>query len=989
MSHRIVWFYLALLISSPLLGQRYNFINYTITDGLPHEKVTDLVEDTFGNLWIATLGGGLSRFNGIEFENYTERDGLSNNIVRQVTVDSQGNVWAATSNGISVFDGFRFRNFLVDTVQYTASVNVIESDNKGNVWFSHPSGGLGRINSNFDLEKVDLSHWITNDKIIDIKCDSLGQVYFVTAIQGLFVYKNLDWIPILTNKQFHGYLLEIAIQDNGLVVAGSNKGLVFIDLNDPTSFEVIRKGNFITSSVIVNENERWTVSGGRAFREINGKLYLIDKKNGFTDFPVSRIYRDREGNIWFATNGDGIIKLGNDAFELYTQDDGLYGQPVTSITKDSAGNYYIASFGEGVQMLSEGSIFTSLKSSLLTHVTASVMDHRGNIWFGTRNQGIIRYDGETFFQLTSQDGLINSVVRVLYNDSSGRLWIGTTGGLSVYENGDFRNFNTDSGLPDNVIWGIFEDPEQKVTITTRKGICKFSEDRLIKVALNADLFENRINVALQDKHGNYWLGYSGHGLIKTTPGSTQHTYYTANDGLTSDLIYNLLFDTNGDLIVGSERGVDKLVFNENVELERIKAYGKVEGIDGIRTLYNSIYQDPKGDIWMGNSEGLIRYSPRSEKINSCPPITYISGIALDYQELSWEQSDLKPTERVPGDLEFKYDNNNLIISYLGNSLRNPAGVTYQYRLKGLEDWSPNTNKREAVYTNVPPGDYTFQVRASNSDGFWSTQPAEIEISIIPPFWQKPWFYVLVGLVLLLLIKLYNDFRVKKNLDKVLTVERIRSEELVKVRKRMARDFHDNMGNQLASITVFTNLISLKLKDKSKEIDDLLDNIEKHTKSLFNGTKDFIWSIDPESDDLNEVFTYIKDFGEELFENAPIDFYSSTCEFSALPLPSGWSRQIVLICKEAMTNALKHSKASEVHLDLNLISNSFVIKVWDNGVGVKIENVKRGNGFRNMRTRAEQLGGELDIQRGENNVGICIEFKAAIRSELKENKVKIF
>ena len=164
----LILFVAASLFSRQLQAQSYNFINYTISDGLAHEKVTDHVEDSFGNLWIATLGGGLSCFNGIEFVNYTEKDGLSNNIVRQLTVDSNGNVWAATSNGISVFDGFKFKNFLVDTVQSVSSVNVISSDNNGNVWFSFPTGGLGKISAEHELEKVELDRWIPNDKIIDI-----------------------------------------------------------------------------------------------------------------------------------------------------------------------------------------------------------------------------------------------------------------------------------------------------------------------------------------------------------------------------------------------------------------------------------------------------------------------------------------------------------------------------------------------------------------------------------------------------------------------------------------------------------------------------------------------------------------------------------------------------------------------------------------------------------------------------------------------------
>lgn len=977
------------LSTGPLLSQNYNFINYNIGDGLAHEKVTDITEDSFGNLWIATLGGGVSCFNGIEFKNYTEKDGLSNNIVRQVTADARGNVWAATSNGISVFDGVNFKNFLIDTVQSISSVNVIAGDKTGNVWFSHPAGGLGRIDSELKLEKIKLDHWIPNDKVIDIECDSAGKVYFVTAIQGLFVYENSVWSPILTNSELRGYLLEFQIQKNGIIVLGSNKGLVFVDPAKPENFEIKRPGNFITSSISKNDTERWLISGGRAFREVDQKFSLIDDKNGFTESPVSRIYCDREQNIWFATDGDGIIKLGTDVFEFYNQSHGLYGQRVTSITQDSNGLHYISSFGAGVQILNKDNEFIPLKSPLLTHVTASTTDLTGNIWFGTRNQGIIRYDGSEFLQLSTEEGLMNSQARILYADSFNRIWVGTSSGLSIYDGVKFENLNMADGLTDNVIWGISEPQTGSVLVTTRKGVCKYSEGRIEVVDLDPKLFEKRVNIALQDTLGNYWLGYSGHGIVKTKPGAANSTYYTSDNGLSSDLIYNLLFDDNGDLIVGSERGVDKLFLDDNFELERIKSYGRVEGLYGIRTLYNSIFKDDDGDVWFGNSQGLIRYRGNNEHTNFQPPITYISEVALDYQRMDWQDWTIPALKKVPEAIKLEYDENNLIISYFGNSLTNPGAVTYQYRLLGLDDWSPKTKKREAVYTNLSSGDYVFEIRAANSDAVWSDSPAQMKISIVPPYWQEVWFYLIIGLITIFVIKLFNDYRIKKNLDKVLTIERIRAEELVKVRKRMARDFHDNMGNQLASITVFTNLIGLKLKDKSQEINDLLENIEKHTKSLFNGTKDFIWSIDPESDNLNEIYTYIKDFGEELFENTTIEFYSSTKEFGDLPLPSGWSRQIVLIFKEAMTNTLKHSNASKAHLDLNLIPNGFVIKVWDNGVGAQLDSVSRGHGFRNMKSRADQIGGNLDIHQGNEGVGICIEFKATIRSELKNNKVKIF
>ena len=148
-------------------------------------------------------------------------------------------------------------------------------------------------------------------------------------------------------------------------------------------------------------------------------------------------------------------------------------------------------------------------------------------------------------------------------------------------------------------------------------------------------------------------------------------------------------------------------------------------------------------------------------------------------------------------------------------------------------------------------------------------------------------------------------------------------------------------------------------------------------------------MDPDSDDLNELFTYIRDFGEELFENTRIDFFSGKDDFTEKPLPSGWSRQIVLIFKEAMTNALKHSKATEVHFELNLNENSFVLRLWDNGEGVPVDYLKKGNGFKNMSSRAVQIGCTLDVLNGNRKYGLAIELKGKLQSELKKSEVKLY
>lgn len=986
--------------SHVLPAQSYNFINYNIDDGLAHEKVTDICEDPYGNLWLATLGGGLSSFNGIEFQNYTEKDGLSNNIVRDIIVDRTGNVWAATANGISVFDGHEFISYLTDTANLSSSINVITSDVSNTLWFSYPDGGLGYIDTDRNIHRVKLTGWIRNDKIIDIVSDSKGRIYFVSAIKGLYRYHNNKTVHVLSNSDFKGYLLDIQVLSDSSFLLGSNKGLVELNPFDPGSSRISLQDKFITSSSYKNKNELWVISANRAIRVKDEVLRVMTSDHGFTDFPVSRIFCDREGNDWFATDGDGLYKLSNDFFEFYGSKHGLSNRPVTAISRDLKGDYWVGTYGGGVSRISgDGKVMTVLDPLLASQqITSSTTDKQGNIWFGTRNSGVIKYDGETCQTFSADAGLAYNLVRVLFNDSQNNLWIGTANGLSIYDGRSFRNFTTRDGLSDNVIWGISEPQPGKILIVTRKGLSYCISGELKKISLDANVFEKRVNVCVEDGLGNFWIGYSGHGIVKIgadpqDPESrSAMDYFTVDNGLSSDLIYNLVFDDHGNLIVGSERGLDKLCLNKDNEVVRIKNYGKTEGFDGIRTSYNSIYRDPDGSIWFGNSQGVIRYKALEERVNRVEPIVYISGLKLFYNEVDWLDyaNEISNWYNIPLNLRLPYDENSIVIEYFGNSLRNPQEVSYQFRLIGLEnDWSPSTVRREAVYTNLPPGEYTFQLKAANSDGVWSREYAEFSFSIVPPFWMEVWFYILVAVLLVMGIKFFNDYRVRKNLDKILTIERIRAEELVKVRKRMARDFHDNMGNQLASITVFTNLISLKLKDKSQEINDLLENIEKHTKSLFNGTKDFIWSIDPDSDNLNEVFTYVKDFGEELFENTNIDFFSAKDDFAEKPLPSGWSRQIVLIFKEAMTNALKHSGASEVHLELNLNQHGFVLKLWDNGTGAVLDNIKKGNGFKNMSSRAAQIGCSLDIISRSKSHGLSIELKSKLQSEPQKKEVKLY
>lgn len=218
---------------------------------------------------------------------------------------------------------------------------------------------------------------------------------------------------------------------------------------------------------------------------------------------------------------------------------------------------------------------------------------------------------------------------------------------------------------------------------------------------------------------------------------------------------------------------------------------------------------------------------------------------------------------------------------------------------------------------------------------------------------------------------------KKRISRVLEIEKIKSDETEKIRKKTAIDFHDELGHRLTRISVLTGIVRKKLQNRFDDITPLLDKISDNSSALYDGTKDFIWSIDPSNDSLYELMIRIKDFGDELFTDGKINFEvrgisEKLCESF---LDMDWKRHLSLILKEGMNNSLKHSHASKIILETNVFQNELEISLEDDGIGI-VNETKQGNGLKNMQKRAERLSGHLDIQ-SEKGKGTKISFKGKI------------
>lgn len=317
-------------------------------------------------------------------------------------------------------------------------------------------------------------------------------------------------------------------------------------------------------------------------------------------------------------------------------------------------------------------------------------------------------------------------------------------------------------------------------------------------------------------------------------------------------------------------------------------------------------------------------------------------------------------------ISLPFDKNSITIQFNSVKEAQDQVVQYAYLLEGFDStWVFTGDQRRAFYANLTSGSYTFKFKSSQDGISWQITTTPLRIVVITPFWSYWWFPLIAMLFVVLILFLIYKLRVNEAINNVLELEKIRKSETEALRVSMARDFHDEMGNKLASIIVLVSTLELLIKDKTEEIKKALNRIEIDSKALFSGTKTFIWSIDPKSDTLYEILNYIIHFGTDLYENAPMDFFVKnqvTENLTKANMRVGVSRQIFFILKEAMTNSLVHSKATKIDLSFHVdpTSSTFMVTLSDNGVGLDQKLLESPRGLRNMRTRAEKIDCHLAL-----------------------------
>ena len=818
------------------------FEHLTIADGLPENSVRCILQDHLGYLWFGTQNG-LVRYDGYEMYVYQPDldDSLSISYHQIMTLyeDKTGTLWIGTQKGLNSFNRItetfiRYIHNKDDSTSINSDlVYSINEDKNGNL-FVGTDIGLNLFNKKTKAFRTiriipdEKNMPSLKDEVWAIIEDRVTEHLYVGIGNDIFIYDKTTEIlkKINTNPEKLNEIGEIQSfyqAVDGIIWIGHSKGIARFNslLNtikyyppNPSPQDTIE--NSIRQLV---EDERGLIWGGGHYGNNNlglicfdpekeqFKMYRSDpnKQDSLSSNTIWSIYRDNSGIIWAGTHGAGLNKWDRkkQKFKRFDHDtnnpDGKLFNTVFTIIEDKKGiiwfgtRYGLHSFNRHLNEFRNYRFDTKINNNVLY----IYIDEADIIWVTTGRRGLARFNKEKgsfhFYSNNPNDSMSissNYSFHILPDDDD-LLWIGTWGGgLNRFDkkSGKFKRYKHHpdnlQSLSDDMVECIYKDRKGDLWIGTNNGFNLFDrDDESFRPFATEKESSGTFIIIYEDYKGNFWLGTYRTGLHLFDRDKKIYIYHIdAKDGLAHNGIRSILEDNNGKLWLGTTNGLSLF----DPETKRIRNYYTSDDFNENRYFNSAAFKTSTGEMLFGTSDGFIIFHPDSIKDDPVPPQVVISNVSLfnrPDEKLEYDGliSELK-------ELNLSYQENDLKFDYVGLHYSDPSKNQYKYKLEGFDkDWINAGTQRNAVYTNLDAGEYTFRVKACNLDGVWNEEGASLKIIIPPPFWATWWaygFYLVVLVSVLYGIRKYEMNRLNwKNQSKLDEVKLKEREETDRIKSR--------------------------------------------------------------------------------------------------------------------------------------------------------------------------------------------------------------
>ncbi len=988
-----------------LLAQNNQLRNYTLEDGLPQSQVYDIVQDQVGYLWLATQGGGLARFDGEDFEVFRVKDGLASNYIQDLELFGEG-LLIATKKGLSIKNGDSIYSY---KSRQANAVFVHEG-----VPFVGTISGVQRFSEAGKLVDHTLHSTLDTAIINDIAFD--GAHFWVASSKGLFKLDSLINPAIVENYDTSNFMA-LQLYKDTLFAATFTQGIVVVYTKQENREEVIRNSPSRINNLSIVNNQLWvgTDTSGISVLDVETfqPIRSISKREGLAVNHIRTSFLDRNGGIWIATSGAGLYTYFQNDFTHFDKDTGLQGNRIYAV--HSAGeDLYISTSESGISSIDSLGIhpiaspenFGNVKIKTITN------DDFGNVLAGSDGKGFWQYhkttkdslvfSGDTVATMRIDTIQVPSVVHKFYTVENGfpANWVRQLTAyrnmlmVTTYSDGivkmqyndksnryvKINHFATEKGIEDLLIKTAKRDPAGRLWYGTQKGHLGFIKNDVVFHL--GDVLEAGVSInSIAFFKEELFIGTAGNGIWTATLSDTpQFSKLSGAKQLTSQNCYQLLFDAEGNLWTGSERGVDKIALSADGAIEDVFHFGRNDGFLGIETCLNASDIDANGTLWFGALYGLTKYetSIATTTETQKPTITF-EDVSVDYVSVY----DSNHVTWTPNNtLELQPAQDQISFAYRTVDLMHPKEVTYRYQLDN-NDWSPWTESTLFDWPGIGFGDHIFKVQSRNHR--WvASEVISFPFIIKTPLVRQLWFQVLALAILLFTIGflVYSYIKRLKNRNK-------KSQEALKLQNHLLSLEQKALRLQMNPHFIFNVLNGIKAMGTTnpKKMETTINTFAVMLREiLYNSRKDVI-SLDQEIKTLHKYLEV-----EQLMAQQPFTY--------AIKVTSDIDAEEILIppmlVQPFVENAIKHGisaqlndKKGDLLVHFNTDENNLYCVITDNGPGIfESQKNKKATSHQSValevtKERIESLGGKgaLELkQLEENNVILGTEIKFRIPLE---------
>ena len=984
-------FFVSLLLSAHWCNAQpgnFRFVTYSVKDGLANNYVNDCVSDKRGFLWIATQNG-LSRFDGVSFKNYFHNQddtaSLPFNLVHRVNCDYKNRIWVTGNDGIAYYDQVndKFTSLAIlkrDSRVFRVNAICIDNENK-KLWYAN-NGNLCSL----DLETFQIvitSLTVINSEALNIYKDHHNNIWLYDVNDG-FIYQY----NILTAKgkqvNFSRRGRSLIEDKNGTVWMGcyiegitdcndtARKKIYFADEYNNTSGHYIR--DMETAPAFTGDSLIWVAtseSGIRFFNPVKKMFeayaleYAVYNKSGLPDNHVNSLYYSPDEILWVCTTS-GIAKLNKNEQQFFTRSlpflqikvptliTGIF-----SITNST--DYWLSTYGAGlIRFNNETGKVTTWKyldfkkpldnqNNILNKQTIS--DATGNYWLASDNGLIKVTPAGAVSNIPFAFGGHQAPLSCLLADGDSVIWCGSIyNGLIKYniKTNRYINFQkiTDYDVPLNSnTYSITKDKDAVLWLSSKDGLVSFDTKtnelrryfNLGNAAVNNN--SNVVYAAVIDNYNILWLATIG-GVVTFDPVTKIFTSIRGKN-IPAGLCTSVKKDKKGFIWIYSAAGlcqIDPFTKNSNI-------YNELDGVNILNDEQSNPVIDFPGDRWaLGFKGAYTIFDPLKITADSTMVNTYFTEIKVNNSYLH-----INPDSFQNNSFELAYDQTNIDFTYCGIDYTNSNKITYAYMLEGYDrDWITVNTKHFANYTNLNAANYTFKVKTCNGSGIWNERYAAFKFHIAAPFYKSWWFIVLC--VLLAATLVWYLLKIKER-------RRIAQQKL---RDKIARDLHDDVGSSISGINLFSKMALAKMDD-TMEGKDLVQKIVDRSETMVDAMSDIVWSVNPVNDSLTKVIIRMRSYALDMLEEQNIQVkFVTPANIDKLKLDVDVRKDFYLIYKEAINNISKYSFAENVIITLAVNKNCLIMTIDDDGIGFDTSKEYEGNGLKNIKARTKNIKGKLTI-----------------------------